>query len=359
MRHQLRRLSGTTLIAVTIVAGCSRSAVDMGNSSVAESTSATDVETDTNDSAANMTNEQFAFMIRRLSEKGELEKAIELIEVRFENYPANEDLKRTLLTTKIQYSETLARLGRLDKAAQVMEEVGVLGRQIFDGHEQGSRNVDFVAALLCEARAHAYAGRVEECVASLEDALEHGFGNLDLINRDPFFAKLRSNDEYGDMITKILAANVDKELADFTPAKFDFTLNDLNGNPVSLADSDGKVRVIDIWGTWCEPCIAELPTFMRIHDQFENDVEVIGISIERTDSLVAARRAVQSVVDEMEIDYTCLIGNDKTIQSIPGFTVFPTTLFIDRNGKLRLRLDGTQSYDKLVSVIESLMAEVN
>jgi thiol-disulfide isomerase/thioredoxin len=308
-------------------------------------------------SFSEMSDQQFAHSVRKITERGDYEKAIGLISERSAKHPDSETLKRSLLTTKIQYGETLARLGDLSRAADVMKEIGTLGRELFSGSEPGSRNVDFVATLLCEARAHAYASNVTECVNSLQEAMNNGFGNLDIINRDPFFAKLRSSDDYANMIDQLLDSNTRRELAEFAPVAFDFTLEDLNGRSISLNDSNGKIRVIDVWGTWCQPCLSELPSIIRLQNEYKNDVTIIGINIERADTVIDARRMVQAVVDEMEINYTCVIGDQATTQSIPSFSVFPTKLFIDRNGRLRLTLAGTQSYDKLTSVVDALVAE--
>ena len=308
-------------------------------------------------SVADMTNEQFKFRVRRLTEKNEMVQAIEMLDERIAQFPEDISLKQALVSAKIQHSETIARLGDLSAAAQIMKEIGLLGREIFSGSEDGANKVDYVSALVCEARAYAYESNVEACVDALREAVDHGFGNLQMLERDPFFGKLRSSDEYAAMLDKMLHANATKAIREFTPVDFQFTLEDLSGQTVSLSDSHGKIRVIDLWGTWCAPCMAELPSFIRLQNEYAEDVEVIGINIERAESTVEARRLVQAVVDEAGINYACVLGDENTTQTVPGFTAFPTILFIDRVGKVRLRLDGTQSYERLQSVVEFLIAE--
>ncbi|MEM6684780.1 MAG: TlpA disulfide reductase family protein, partial [Bacteroidota bacterium] len=51
----------------------------------------------------------------------------------------------------------------------------------------------------------------------------------------------------------------------------DFTLNDAAGNPVSLSDFLGKIVYIDFWGTWCTPCIEEIPESLKLQEKYKND----------------------------------------------------------------------------------------
>ena len=344
-----RKLSRLLLLAVLVLCGCNRSTED--------ETALVPAPTPKETAVSDLTLEQVLFKARRLTDKNEMVPAIDLLQERLDAYPMELAVKQMLVSTKIRHSESIARLGDLPAAAKIMKEVGVLGREIFSGSEEGASRVDYVAALLCEARAYAYEAKVDACVAALKEAVEHGFGNLGVLEKDPFFGKLRSSSEYAKMVEQMLVANATKAIRAFTPVDFDFELDDLTGKTVRLADSNGKVRVVDVWGTWCAPCLSELPSFSRLQRSYADDLEVIGISVERAESPVEARRQVQNVVDGAGINYTCVIGNDKTTQTVPGFKAFPTTLFIDRSGKVRLRLDGTQSYEKMQSVVEYLIAE--
>ncbi|MCA9211766.1 MAG: TlpA family protein disulfide reductase [Planctomycetales bacterium] len=336
-----------SVLCVVILAGCEPSATQRSSSEKPK----------TKIAVADMTNEQFVFEVRRLADKNDYKQAIEMLSERIKAHPDDESLKRTMLATKIQYAESIARIGDLPTAATIMEEIGQLGRELFTAEAEGADRVDYIASLLCEARARAYASDVEGCVDSIRAAIELGYGNLEVLKQDPFFGKLRSSDQYAQMIGTMLKANAAKDILEYQPVEFDFTLPDLNGNNVALSDSHGKIRIIDVWGTWCLPCLSELPSFIRLQKNYADDVVVIGLTVERTETETEARQQIQTVVDQAGINYTCVLGTDNTTRTVPGFKAFPTTLFIDRTGKVRLRLDGTQSYDKMQSVVEYLIAE--
>ena len=57
----------------------------------------------------------------------------------------------------------------------------------------------------------------------------------------------------------------------------------LNGQTVSLADYRGKVILINLWATWCEPCIEEMPLLEDLYQKFsQTDFEIIGVSIDES-----------------------------------------------------------------------------
>src|SRR5919197_4395685 len=58
----------------------------------------------------------------------------------------------------------------------------------------------------------------------------------------------------------------------------DFELENVAGGKIKAAELKGKVSVIDFWATWCEPCIAEIPKFNQLHEQYPN-IQVIGITV--------------------------------------------------------------------------------
>src|ERR1700752_4347786 len=58
----------------------------------------------------------------------------------------------------------------------------------------------------------------------------------------------------------------------------EFELENIAGGKIKAADLKGKVSIIDFWATWCEPCIAEIPKFNQLQEQYPN-VQVIGITV--------------------------------------------------------------------------------
>ncbi|MEH3107566.1 MAG: TlpA disulfide reductase family protein [Sphingomonas fennica] len=124
-----------------------------------------------------------------------------------------------------------------------------------------------------------------------------------------------------------------------------FTFPDVDGKPVSLADPrfKGKVVVVAIGGTWCPNCHDEAQYLgPYVKRRRAEGLEVIGLQFEYTDD--QARSAAQSrrFAERYKLDYPLLVAGKATpedtkraLPAIGGVKIYPTTLFVDRQGKLR------------------------
>jgi peroxiredoxin len=127
--------------------------------------------------------------------------------------------------------------------------------------------------------------------------------------------------------------------------KLSFTFPDLNGKPVSLEDDKykGKVVVVTIQGTWCPNCVDEAAFLAPWYKKNKaRGIEIIGLSFERKDDLNFARERIGKFVKRFDIEYDILFAGpaDKKIaaQKLPALSAvlsFPTTILIDRTGKVR------------------------
>src|SRR5262245_55985092 len=130
---------------------------------------------------------------------------------------------------------------------------------------------------------------------------------------------------------------VSRLLKENEPFEFDFDLKDVNGQRLSKADFAGKVLIVDIWGTWCPPCRMEVPLFQALQLQYaEQGLQVVGLNDERTDDKANAARLVRSFCRTQGVDYPCALITPQVAEQVPEFGGFPTTLFIDHTGKVRL-----------------------
>jgi thiol-disulfide isomerase/thioredoxin len=156
-----------------------------------------------------------------------------------------------------------------------------------------------------------------------------------------------------------LVAKTELEIAKFESFDFDFQLTDVDGNSVSKDDFQGKVLIADIWGTWCPPCREEIPLFIQLKDQYADQLEIVGINYERADDPDKATAMIKQFMSKHSMNYNCVIGDDKTRKQVPNFQGFPSTLFIDGTGKVRLVLVGLHPFAKLESVVKALTNETS
>ncbi|MDD4777599.1 MAG: TlpA disulfide reductase family protein [Fermentimonas sp.] len=147
--------------------------------------------------------------------------------------------------------------------------------------------------------------------------------------------------------------NEDAELADpysLTGLKegyetLSFELPDLNGNMVSLKDEkyQGKVIIVSILGSWCPNCLDEMAFLAPWYEENRNrGVEIIGIAFERKDDFDYARRTLTQLKERFNTGYPLLFGGAVGRENVAGalpelenFSSYPTTLYIDKKGKVR------------------------
>ena len=159
--------------------------------------------------------------------------------------------------------------------------------------------------------------------------------------------------------------------------RFSFTFPDLEGNPVSLTDErfQGKVVLVNIFGSWCPNCNDEAPFLAEWHQRYgPQGLEVVGLAYEFTGDPDRDRRVVKSFAERYGIDYPILLAgtSDKedaaaTLPDLTAVLAYPTTLFIGRDGKVEKIHSGFSGpgtgahHERLITeledTIESLLAE--
>jgi len=216
-----------------------------------------------------------------------------------------------------------------------------------------------------EARVLAMDGKAEEALATIKVAMDYGFDDLDSIEKDADLASVRKLPAYKTMAENLAKAKIEQakkevaeELASNKPFPFDFDLKDTDDKPVKLADYKGKVTIVDVWGTWCPPCRMEIPHFVDLYKEYKGKgLEIVGINCNENGGPAEVKKKIKDFAKETKISYTCVINDGKTEEKIPGFQGYPTTLFLDRTGKVRLMLVGYTAKEKLEAIVTSLLAD--
>jgi len=114
-----------------------------------------------------------------------------------------------------------------------------------------------------------------------------------------------------------------------------FTLTDLNGSEVSLSDFKGKVIIVDFWATWCGPCKMEIPSFIKLQEDYQDDVVVLGVSLDQ-----GGPKAVVPFVKKMAINYPIVYGDGQVVQAYGGIRGIPTTFVIDKDFNIQRKYVG-------------------
>lgn len=132
-----------------------------------------------------------------------------------------------------------------------------------------------------------------------------------------------------------------------------FTLQSVDGKPVSLGSFRGKVVLVNFWATWCGPCRKEIPDFIAMSESYPDDeFVVLGVSMDR-DGLAK----VQPFVRASGITYPILVGGPKISPLYGNVSAIPTTFVIDKRGRIAARSRGYQPRAHFEGIVERLIAE--
>lgn len=141
----------------------------------------------------------------------------------------------------------------------------------------------------------------------------------------------------------------DLSLPDLGPAPV-VAVADLDGRPHGPAEYAGQVVVMNVWATWCPPCIAEIPGFVDLAAEFSGDVQFLGLS--QDDDPADVRVFAQ----KRGVPYPLLVGAPVS-GMLPPVAVLPTTFVIDRRGRVRMRHEGLLVEPALRAALRTLVAE--
>ena len=132
-----------------------------------------------------------------------------------------------------------------------------------------------------------------------------------------------------------------------TPApEVSFTYFD--GSQGTLADLRGKPVILNFWASWCPACVAEMPGFQRVYEQFGDRLTILGLDVQDT------RDAAEALVERTGVQYPLGDDPDGTLLQTFGGIAMPTTVFIDADGNVLDSFSGFLTEDLLSERIQTL-----
>lgn len=134
----------------------------------------------------------------------------------------------------------------------------------------------------------------------------------------------------------------------------DFTLETLAGGNLRLEEYRGQVVLINFWASWCGPCRQEMPILDRIHNRYEDTgFAVLGVNVE------GKRAPAQKIVDKTNVRFPVLIDAAQDVSETYDLKAMPTTVVVDRDGKVRYIHRGYKPGDeaKYIEVVKNLISE--
>lgn len=125
----------------------------------------------------------------------------------------------------------------------------------------------------------------------------------------------------------------------------------LDGSAATLTDFRGRVLVVNLWGTWCVPCRAELPELVELQDAYgEGNVVVLGIAVDSGEP-----EEIREFADGFGVDYPIWTLDMASAMEDFGAVGYPFTILVDREGTIVRRYYGPQTVETLSADIDPLL----
>ena len=230
-----------------------------------------------------------------------------------------------------------------------------------------------ISAVYDDACAKALDHQLPESLAAIREAFALGWTDLKHLSNDADLVELRANEEYQKFVKEteeaFAAARREKKAAFVESVKeqlsrsvdfaFDFSATDVKNQKMAKADLPGRVLIVDFWATWCGPCVSELPDmaelYARYHDQ---GLEIVGFNIENSDlTPEEVSKMVRDFCEEHKVPYATALSKPEILDQVPNLAAIPTKLFIDRQGKVRMKTVGNVDPLKIEVIVEQLLSE--
>jgi thiol-disulfide isomerase/thioredoxin len=130
-----------------------------------------------------------------------------------------------------------------------------------------------------------------------------------------------------------------------------FKLKDINGRSVRLSNYKGKVVLLNFWATWCAPCRAEMPDLVKLQNEYRSKgLQIVGMTYPDY-----RRAAVGHLARRLKLNYPILLGTRELAGQYGVGEVMPTTIVIDRQGKIRARILGILEPDEFEQNVKPLL----
>lgn len=109
-----------------------------------------------------------------------------------------------------------------------------------------------------------------------------------------------------------------------------FELADVEGNVHKLADYRGKPLIINFWGSFCPPCVKEMPEFQKQYEKWNGQgLEILAINLSEDDL------TVKQFLAKFELEYTILRDRNKEVERRYRLRQYPTTFFVKPDGTIQ------------------------
>ena len=136
----------------------------------------------------------------------------------------------------------------------------------------------------------------------------------------------------------------------------EFSAKTVEGGEISNdVFKDSKLTVVNVWGSWCGPCVQEIPELQKLSENMKDkNVNVIGIAQDAGSNF----QAVKEVLDKSKVTYQNIIPSGPTEDFVMSLQAFPTTFFVDSQGKVVYAIQGSKNLEGFTQIVDDLLSKM-
>jgi cytochrome c biogenesis protein CcmG, thiol:disulfide interchange protein DsbE len=132
----------------------------------------------------------------------------------------------------------------------------------------------------------------------------------------------------------------------------DFSIKTDNGRTLSVSNFGGRLLVLNFWATWCPPCVDEMPSLDRFHQQLSGSgVVVLGVSVDKDQAVY------RGFLERAKVSFLTARDPEAEISADYGTFKYPETYIIDSRGKVVQKIIGPENWsdERMLSYVKSLL----
>ncbi|MGC4234953.1 MAG: TlpA disulfide reductase family protein [Niabella sp.] len=254
------------------------------------------------------------------------------------------------------YAMVLYKLGQAKKGLPYAKDAALT--------ISGGNNTDFnnTYALLAEK---VLSGT--KLVAELEKFVKNGKASEQIkeILKNQYVKKKKSDAGFDQYIAALEKEAYTKMIADLQTQILDkpapqFTLSDLAGKKVSLADYKGKVVIVDFWATWCGPCIASFPGMKKMQEKYKDNPDVKFLFVDTWQREENKEHNAKDFITKNNYDiFHVLMDNEDKVVKDYEVSGIPTKFIIGKDGKIKFKAIGFDGEDHLYKELPAMIELAN
>lgn len=120
----------------------------------------------------------------------------------------------------------------------------------------------------------------------------------------------------------------------------------LSGDSLHIDDLRGNVVLLNVWATWCPPCVKEMPSLQRLYDRYrQQGLRVVAVNVDNAMFGADPAELVRSFINQNRMTIDVVLDPENRIESVFQIPALPMTYLLDRRGRIRQKMLGGRDWD--------------